>query len=133
METIDKFDGEYAFLSNFYPIRNTTLEHLYQASKARIPETKVFIMEARTPGDAKRLGRVVALVDNWEEHKLEVMLTLLRDKFSIPELKEKLLATGNAILIEGNNWNDTYWGVCNGIGENHLGKLLMQVREELRK
>ena len=57
----------------------------------------------------------------------------LRAKFNIPEFKEKLLATGEMHLEEGNNWNDTFWGVDlkTGKGENHLGKLLMKIRKEL--
>jgi predicted NAD-dependent protein-ADP-ribosyltransferase YbiA (DUF1768 family) len=58
------------------------------------------------------------------------MLNLLRQKFQNPELREKLLCTGKLELIEGNYWGDTYWGVCRGVGENRLGKLLMLVREE---
>ena len=50
---------------------------------------------------------------------------------SIPELRTKLADTEDEELIEGNTWNDTYWGVCRGVGENHLGKLLMEVREML--
>lgn len=63
-----------------------------------------------------------------------VMLQLLRQKFlGDEELRRKLLRTGDAMLVEGNYWGDTYWGVCFGSGKNMLGKLLMQVREELRK
>jgi hypothetical protein len=43
-----------------------------------------------------------------------------------------LLATGDMELIEDNDWDDTYWGVCNGAGENNLGKLLMKIRAEAR-
>lgn len=53
-------------------------------------------------------------------------------KFAIPELKEMLLATGDEELVEGNYWHDTIWGVCDGVGENHLGKMLMEIREDLR-
>ena len=60
------------------------------------------------------------------------MYKCLRSKFSAPELREKLLDTGDAELIEGNWWNDTTWGVCNGVGENRLGKLLMQIRAEIK-
>jgi N-glycosidase YbiA len=139
MKVIDKFEGEYAFLSNFYPctiyilgIDYPTLEHAFQSHKTFNPLSKAAIRKAETPGKAKRLGGKVVLKENWESIKQPLMYILLRQKFSIPELKEKLLTTGDTELIEGNNWNDTYWGMCNGIGENHLGKLLMQVREELR-
>lgn len=53
-------------------------------------------------------------------------------KMSEPKLRSQLLSTGTAELVEGNWWNDRYWGVCNGRGENHLGKILMRIREELK-
>lgn len=59
------------------------------------------------------------------------MLDALRKKFSDDKLRSMLLATGEEYLVEGNTWGDKYWGVCGGIGLNHLGKLLMQVRDEL--
>ena len=88
--------------------------------------------EKVTAGDAKRMGRHVKLIAGWDEAKLSVMLELLRIKFQIPEMRAMMMTTGDAELIEGNTWNDRYWGVCAGTGENHLGKLLMQVRAELR-
>ena len=61
------------------------------------------------------------------------MYELCKAKFTQNEdLKEKLLATGNDILEEGNTWGDRVWGTVNGVGENRLGKILMRVREELR-
>lgn len=137
---IDKFDGEYAFLSNFYPSivydfeGNTypTVEHYFQAMKTLDPKVRKHIASAKTPGEAKRLGRRVELRSDWEDIKLKVMKHGLIQKFAEPELRNPLLRTGDAELIEGNWWGDTYWGVCNGVGENHLGQLLMEVREELR-
>jgi ribA/ribD-fused uncharacterized protein len=135
---IDNFEGRYAFLSNFYPspmeidgIIYPTNEHFFQAMKVLTPKERKVIAAAETPGLAKRLGRQVNLRWDWESVKDEVMLIGLRYKFSDPELAEKLLDTGDEELIEGNWWGDTYWGVCNGVGKNKLGKLLMQVREEL--
>ena len=145
--TIDKFDGEYAFLSNFYPSRilydeyenwyAPTVEHAFQAAKTLNIEEEIDILASATPGQAKRLGRRCQLRKDWEEAKDDVMYSLLRRKFSIPELRDKLLATDDAILIEGTTWHDNYWGgcscsKCNGRGKNRLGKLLMKVREELR-
>ena len=60
------------------------------------------------------------------------MRDLLRQKFAREPLRSQLLATGEAKLIEGNHWGDTFWGVCRGQGENHLGMLLMKAREEIR-
>ena len=140
---IKNFEGEYAFLSNFYfspmiidNVVYTTNEHFFQAMKSLNTKERQSIVLAPTPGKAKRLGRKVSLRKDWEDIKEEVMLTGLRHKFSNPELRKKLLATGNEELIEGTTWHDNYWGICDceacgGQGKNRLGKLLMQVREEL--
>lgn len=136
---IDRFNGEYAFLSNYSasPFRINyvlfpTMEHYFQANKADNQNDYLHIAYAPTPGEAKRLGRKIQLRPDWEEIKDNVMLTGLRKKFADPELRNLLLATGDEELIEGNYWGDTYWGVCNGVGQNKLGKLLMQVREEIK-
>ena len=142
---IDCFDGKFAFLSNFYPSPMTvdgiifpTVEHLFQAAKTVSLVEREKIAAAATPGQAKRLGRNVILCDNWEEIKDDVMLNALRLKFAILPLREKLLATGNEELVEGNTWHDNIWGNCSCDrckkieGQNKLGKLLMQVREEIR-
>ena len=138
---IDRFWGRYRFLSNFYPapvsafgIAFPTVEHAYQASKTENREQQLAILACSTPGKAKRAGRYVDRVPDFEARKPDVMLGLLRQKFdNHPDLREKLLATGDEELIEGNDWDDTYWGVCDGEGENHLGRLLMQVRTEIRR
>ncbi len=142
---IDKFDGQYAFLSNFYesPITDgtsifPTVEHYFQAAKTDTMPEYLDISQAETPGLAKRIGRQTHLRSGWESVKVQVMLDALRKKFAIPELREKLLATGDADLIEGTTWHDNYWGICtcdkcSGKGINMLGKLLRQVREEIKK
>jgi ribA/ribD-fused uncharacterized protein len=89
------------------------------------------IAAAPTAGRARRLGRSLELQAGWDDLKLGVMLDLLRQKFHLSEYRSKLLATGDSVLIEGNPWGDAYWGVCRSVGENHLGKLIMQVRREL--
>lgn len=135
---IDRFIGEYEFLSNFYPseveykgIKFPTVEHAFQASKCKTKEEMQKFTEYETPGKAKRAGRKVDLRDGWETVKLFVMEELLRQKFSNPAMARKLLDTGGIVLVEGNHWNDTFWGVCDGKGENHLGILLMKIRKEL--
>lgn len=138
------FDNEYAFLSNFYDspfeeegILYPTVEHYFQAMKSKDVEGRKKIAAAPTPGKAKRLGRTIELRKDWEEIKDTVMWSGLRHKFQIPELREKLLATGNEELIEGNWWHDNTWGNClcaecqNKPGRNMLGMLLMKVREEI--
>lgn len=142
---IDCFDGEFAFLSNFYesPIKYNgtvtmpTVEHYFQAAKASEPLDFLKIAAADTPGQAKRLGRKCKLRADWEDVKMNVMREALRKKFSDPELKAKLLATGDQRLKEGNTWHDNFWGVCycdrcqDIMAYNHLGKLLMELRTEL--
>ena len=137
---INKFEGEYAFLSNFYysPFmfqgrQYPTVEHFFQAHKAKTYEDFISVLVEPTPKGAKQVGRKIKMREDWETVKDTIMLEGLRAKFSIKGLREKLLATGDEELIEGNHWHDTYWGVCNGVGKNKLGKMLMQVREEIRK
>lgn len=139
---IDEFKGEYRFLSSFWPLDNVdrqyTAEHWYQAEKTVVPAERCAIIECTTPGKAKRLGMEITARPDWDEVKLDVMRGVLQKKFSLlPWMGERLLATGSAVLVEGNDWCDTYWGVCrctehNGEGANWLGLLLMETRNELR-
>ncbi len=136
---IDRFDGHYNFLSNFYPdpvtygpITYRTAEHAYQTAKFLDSKVRQVIITAKTPGAAKKFGRSFPMRSDWEKVKVKVMEDVLAAKFSNPILREKLLDTGDSELIEGNTWGDRYWGVCGGSGENVLGKLLMKLREHLR-
>ena len=144
MAKISEFKDRYEFLSNFsesvicheyifYP----TVEHFFQAMKTTDLKQRRWIANASTPGEAKRRGRSVDLRPDWEDIKEDVMLEGLRLKFKIPALREALLNTQSAELVEGNTWHDCEWGICScsrcgGIGNNKLGKLLMKVRSELR-
>lgn len=144
-QIISSFSGEFDFLSNFYPASvyydgdmYKTTEAAFQAAKTSDRAQRMAIADARTPGEAKHLGRRVTLRVDWEEHKDQVMLELLRQKFAPgTPLADKLEMTGDAILVEGTTWHDQYWGVCKcekhqGIGRNVLGQLLMIVRAENR-
>lgn len=135
---INKFDGNYDFLSNFYPVAITfagitypSVENAFQAMKTLNFNERLEFVNL-TPNEAKHKGRRIVLRAKWDNIKPAIMLTLIRIKFENLELREKLLATGDEELIEGNYWNDTFWGVCNGIGKNYLGKILMRVREEIK-
>lgn len=135
---INKFEGNYAFLSNFYICdvhynchKFRSAEAAFQAAKC--PERYEEFLTLG-PKEAKSLGRKVELRYDWEHIKDLVMYEIVYDKFTLNEdLKQKLLATDNEELVEGNHWHDTYWGVCNGVGQNKLGKILMRVREKLRQ
>lgn len=138
--TIDSFRGIFGFLSNFHEAsiwlggeRYPSVEHAYQASKSRDPSAKRLIREAKSPGVAKRLGQALQLPDDWEDQKIEVMRRLVALKFENPLLRAMLLATEDAVIVEGNSWNDTFWGVCKGSGQNWLGRILMETRDDIRK
>ena len=137
---ITQFIGKYRFLSNFWKcsvemghVIYPSVEHAYQAAKTLIKEERNAIKNADAPGKVKRLGQSVTLRPNWEKIKILIMKKLVREKFKEPNLRIKLLRTSPAKLIEGNWWNDTFWGVCKGIGQNHLGKILMEIRNEIIK
>lgn len=139
---IDHFRGEYAFLSNFWEIPVTyqgltygSNEAAFQAQKCMTEEEKLPFTELR-PAMSKKAGRRVQLRADWEDVKLPIMEDIVRAKFTQNEdLKQLLLATGDLVLEEGNTWHDTFWGVDvkTREGENHLGRILMQVRQELRE
>lgn len=126
---VNQFTGDYKFLSNFYPMGGKTLEHYYQAKKTRIREEKESIMNCKTPGQAKRLGRKITLRTDWEEKKIAFMTKLVRKKFKDKKLAKMLIATDTLELTEGNDWHDNFWGNCycekcyNIKGQNHLGKI----------
>ena len=137
---IDHFDGDYSFLSNFYPAEVAyegvwyyTVEHAFQAAKTLDLGQREVVRKAPTPAAAKKAGRSVTLRPDWESVKVQVMEHLVRQKFNDHDLRKALLATGNEVLVEGNYWNDTFWGVCRGKGQNHLGRILMKVRDRIRE
>lgn len=155
MQNITNFRGKYGFLSNFYVgvggdvtikrIRYASSEHAFQAGKFVKRSHRRAVANCATPGDSKRYARALA-VDlggnraGWKTADVSIfwMLKVLRIKFSHPLMCEKLLATGDAELIEGNIWGDDFWGKVrlNGtgpwVGENWLGKILMHIRKELQ-
>jgi ribA/ribD-fused uncharacterized protein len=134
---INLFRDEYFFLSNFYPVEikldgivYPNAETAFQAQKTLDVEERHKFSMLKNPVQAKRLGRKVKLRDDWEEVKLEIMTEIVSQKFlQHPYLIEMLLQTGDEELVEGNKWGDRFWGVCKGKGENHLGKILMKIRD----
>lgn len=149
--TISSFVGPYRFLSNFYPWEKgshrpypsitvvaygrafPSSEHAFQAAKCAFPGDYARFQEPElTAAQAKLLGRKVPLRADWEAVKVHVMWAIVADKFNRnSQMKEQLLATGEAALVEGNHWGDRYWGVSGGVGENMLGRILMAVRGKL--
>lgn len=149
---ISRFIGKYKVLSNFEPafvvyehMTFPTVEHAYVAAKSRDMtfRNQIACMAAKLAGQAKKWGRTVNLRSDWDKVKLGIMEELLMQKFD-PEKKilridnphyVVLKSTGDQLLVEGNWWHDNYWGNCLceqcmlGEGKNHLGLLLMKVRE----
>ncbi|MFW6122965.1 MAG: NADAR family protein [Thermodesulfobacteriota bacterium] len=144
---IDDFQGDYIFLSNFAPapveldgVQYPTVEHAYQAAKTLDSGEREKIRGASAPGLARKLGRKVTQRPDWPDLKMDLMRDLVRQKFSNhPDLKKRLLATGEAELVEGNTWHDNFWGDCRCArcastpGQNWLGRLLMDVRRQLQE
>lgn len=133
---ITLFRGEYSWLSNFYncdiiyqEYKYFSVEHAYQAAKTYKEEDLLLIRNSVSSVMAKSNSKLISIRSDWSEVKLDIMDGLLRQKFSKnSELADKLIDTGDVQIIEGNDWGDTYWGVCNGLGKNYLGKLLMNIR-----
>lgn len=144
---IKGFFGEYRFLSNFeelkiaipYTSRTCSfVTYYFPSSEAAYMAAKsndisyLAQLETATPAQAKRLGKNVELVDNWDHIRLDAMYYAVLLKFYLnQDLREKLKATGPKYLEETNNWGDRFWGVTDGYGENNLGKILMEVRSQV--
>lgn len=135
---IKGFFGEYKWLSNFHGcdieyqgLRFQSTEAAYQAAKCRHSYDRQQFTGVNA-SKAKRMGRQITIREDWDEVKFSIMLELCTYKFSRnSELRKKLLETGNKYIEETNWWGDTYWGVCNGKGENKLGQILMIIRSNL--
>ena len=136
-DVIDSFDKEFEFLSNFFPCPIIYNGYIYSSTEAayqsaKCPGNEKIFCHLRA-NEAKKFARKLKSRDDWHGIKLNVMRDLLKNKFSKKILAELLKNTYPKELIEGNYWNDTFWGICNGEGENNLnlGKLLMEIREEI--
>jgi len=143
-DAITEWKGQYGFLSNYcsckveydggvYP----TVEHAYQAAKSLDPLYRDKIKALKNPQWAKNAGSRVQVREDWFDMSMDTMQSLLRQKFAQPKFREKLIASGDRMLVEGNHWDDTFWGMCQvakGLweGENRLGNLIMQIRDEVK-
>lgn len=137
---IDDFRGKYMWLSNFYlaPVRAFGIlfpatEHAYMAAKTLDHQERLMMAEMTAP-DVKAYGKTITIRADWDIIRVPLMEELNLQKFTKHErLGKRLLATEDQELIEGNTWGDTFWGVCNGVGENNLGKIHMRNRLKLRE
>lgn len=144
MTEINQFFKEYRFLSNFYPAvvkddtgnSYPTVEHAFVASKTLDRNLRFEVQQLDSPGKAKRYGKTLDLRDDWDQVKVGIMYQLLVQKFSEMQLREKLESTQPNDLVEGNTWHDQFWGncacsSCPEKGQNHLGRMLMSIRDGL--
>lgn len=145
-DPIRSFADEHRFLLNFARVSGgltalgmaaTSAEHIYQAAKTTNLDERADIISQRSPGKAKQAGERLTLRPNWDQLRLPLMERIVAAKFDPvlhPDLVDGLLATGDAELIKGNNLGDLFWGAdsTTWAGENHLGKILMARREQLR-
>ncbi len=131
------FKDKYDYLSNMYPcpvkvmINNNVYEFkcsesVYQACKC--PE-RIEEFVNLNGYEAKKLGKRVKLRPDWEELKFGFMYAVVKAKFDQNKFLGLRLKSLKGDIVEENTWNDTYWGICNGIGDNNLGKILMDLRD----
>lgn len=147
---VPKFEGEFFFLSNFYEgtfkwrgREYPSAEHAFQAAKVfamkdptivQMQEYMDKVIEAPTPAKAKYAGRSVKIdTAEWDSQKVEYMRGIVHAKFSqVSGLAGQLINTGAMLLVEGNDWNDAFWGRClkdgKMVGLNTLGTILMEER-----
>ena len=137
---IKQFDGKYRYLSNFWlcPVILDKLvypstENAYQAAKCARKDDRFEFLNC-SPSKAKELGQEVVKRADWYDVKIDVMRKLLNQKFKIGTFNAfQLEQTGDCEIIGGNTWGDVFWGVCDGAGENNLGKQIMAIRALNRK
>jgi len=152
---IGVFRGDNHFLSNFYPceiveddIIYSSVEHYYIAMKVNtsvlfqkkrytVNEFRVMVSELDNASLVKKVGESIKPRNDWKQYRFIVMKFGITEKFKNKELRRKLIATGNQELVEGNWWHDNYFGSCfcdkckNIDGKNMLGKMIMDVRDEI--
>lgn len=140
MANIDGFTGKYFFLSNFYPcyvyykgVLYKSSESAYQAQKCQNSNHRLYF-SSLSADESKKYARSIDIVDGWECSKDKIMYDIVFAKFNQNvSLRRKLLNTGDAYLIESNDWGDVYWGVCAGVGQNRLGRILCDVRDSWKR
>ena len=137
---IDSFRGNNAIFSNFNGLLKITAEHVFQALKGKDWDDILYVLAADSPSEAKNRGNQIPIREDWDEIKEEVMWCVIQIKFAPgTSAAQFLLGTGDEELIEGNRWGDRFWGaewdkeLQEWIGQNVLGKLLMNWREMLRE
>lgn len=136
---IKGFFGEYRFLSNFElgevvydGLKYPSSENAYQAAKSLDVNIRKQFLKL-SPSNSKKLGQKIDIREDWDSVKYQIMYEICFDKFNRnKEFGRLLILTGDKYLEETNHWRDRTWGVCNGVGRNWLGRILMDIREKLK-
>lgn len=137
--TIAGFQGDYRWLSNFERCEILYKGIRYQSTEAAYQAQKTMNIKARTvfsklnARDSKTFGSVINVRPDWHDVSIGVMEDVCRIKFNLPQFKSKLVDTGDMEIIESNHWGDTFWGECDGVGQNKLGKVIMKIRDEINE
>lgn len=138
-DAIRSFTGKNRFLSNFWSTTIIHDGHIYPSVENAYQAAKLFpsmraVFRSCSPSEAKRRGKATPSMytdEGWNKEKVPLMTALVHQKFQDGYLREKLLATGDRHLEEGNSWGDTFWGTSGGVGRNELGRILMETRAKL--
>lgn len=137
-EPIDDFRFDYRWLSNFHMCPVMFEGMMFDCSEAAYQAAKTTDLIERAKFQhvagniAKKMGRGLTLRDAWDKLKYKIMFDIVCDKYyRNTDLMKKLQETGCRPLIEGNTWGDTYWGDCNGKGQNKLGIISMHIRDTI--
>lgn len=139
---IKGFFGEYRWLSNFHVCTIFNEQHFraYSSTEAAYMAEKTLDFrikdkfETLTPKEARKYGQEIELRPDWEQIKIKVMYKVNVQKFTRhADLRQKLIDTGDKYLEETNWWRDKFWGAHFGEGENNLGKILMYIREGIKR
>ena len=139
MNDITEFQGEFRWLSNFFPVQieydgivYPSVENSYQAGKLINRKDREMFINI-TPGKAKKLWRNYPTYNLTEEFRLNLMYQLLSIKFNQEPFKSLLIATGDCYIQEGTRWFEPFWGkqLSTGEGKNMLGHLIMQIRKQI--
>lgn len=113
-----------------------SVENAYMFAKNPNNEEWLNKCLSMSPGDVKKASKLISIREDWDSVKLSIMYELLKQKFTQEPFRTNLIETRNENIVEGNRWNDTFWGVdiknTPNVGENWLGRLIMDIRTKIK-
>jgi len=136
-----QFNDTYRWLNNFAAVevefeglRFNSVEHAYQAAKSSDIDWRLYCANEVDPDNVRKSVKLISIRPDWEYVKVSIMEKLLIQKFDQAPYADLLMATDNTYIINGNIWEDTFWGVDMGTGKgtNKLGHLIMKIRSAMK-